>query len=111
MTELVHLAVTDQVATITLDSDDPVASLPDEGPLVSGTFGPTNYGYLWWVTTVDGTPSFFAEGLGGQLVQVVPARHLVMVVSTYVNLRTGKPVLGGDDLKRLANAVVHAANP
>jgi subtilisin-like proprotein convertase family protein len=30
--------------TITLDSDDPVASLPDEGPLVSGTFGPTNYG-------------------------------------------------------------------
>jgi len=71
---------------------------------------PTNYGYLWWVTTVDGTPSFFAWGLGGQLVQVVPARSLVMVVSSYVDLRTGEPVLGQDDLQRLANAVVHAAH-
>jgi CubicO group peptidase (beta-lactamase class C family) len=72
-------------------------------------FAPTNYGYLWWVTTVDGTPSFFALGLGGQLVQVVPARNLVMVVSSYVDMRTGEPVLGDSDLQRLAIAVVHAA--
>jgi CubicO group peptidase (beta-lactamase class C family) len=72
---------------------------------------PTNYGYLWWVTTVVGAPSFFAWGLGGQLVQVVPARNLVMVVSSYVDLRTGDAVLGEDDLQRLANAVVHAAKP
>ena len=72
---------------------------------------PTNYGYLWWVTTVDGAPSFLAVGLGGQLVQVVPSRNLIMVVSSYVDLRTGKPVLGENDLQRLANAVVHAANP
>jgi CubicO group peptidase (beta-lactamase class C family) len=79
-------------------------------PPTDRPFEPTNYGYLWWVTTVDGTPSFYAWGLGGQLVQVVPARNLVMVVSSYVDLRTGEPVLGGDDLQRLANAVVHAAN-
>jgi CubicO group peptidase (beta-lactamase class C family) len=72
-------------------------------------FAPTNYGYLWWVMTVDGTPSFFALGLGGQLVQVVPARNLVMVVSSYVDMRTGEPVLGDNDLQRLAIAVVHAA--
>jgi CubicO group peptidase (beta-lactamase class C family) len=80
-------------------------------PPTDRRFEPTNYGYLWWVTTVDGTPSFFAWGLGGQLVQVVPARNLVMVVSSYVDLRTGEPVLGSDDLQRLANGVVHAANP
>ena len=74
-------------------------------------FAPTNYGYLWWITTVDGTPSFFAWGMGGQLVQVVPARNLVMVVSSYVDMQTGDPVLGQDDLQRLANAVVHAAKP
>ena len=79
-------------------------------PSADRPFEPTNYGYLWWVTTVDGTPSFFAAGLGGQLVQVVPSRNLVMVVSSYVDLRTGEPVLDGDDLQRLANAVVHAAN-
>ncbi|WP_270886205.1 serine hydrolase domain-containing protein [Pedococcus sp. 5OH_020] len=80
-------------------------------PSTDGRFAPTNYGYLWWVTTVDGTPSYFAWGLGGQLVQVVPDRNLVMVVSSYVDLRTGEPVLGQDDLERLAHAVVHAANP
>jgi CubicO group peptidase (beta-lactamase class C family) len=63
-------------------------------PSIDRRFAPTNYGYLWWVTTVDGTPSFFAAGLGGQLIQVVPARNLVIVVSSYVDLRTGKPVLG-----------------
>ena len=72
---------------------------------------PTNYGYLWWVTSVDGTPSFFAWGIGGQLVHVVPARNLVLVVSNYMDMRTGEAVLGQDDVQRLAKAVVHAAKP
>jgi len=80
-------------------------------PSTDHRFAPTDYGYLWWVTSVDGMRSFFAEGLGGQLVQVVPARNLVMVVSSYVDLRTRKPVLEGDDLQRLAHTVVHAAKP
>ncbi|MGO4341530.1 serine hydrolase domain-containing protein [Pedococcus sp. 2YAF34] len=78
-------------------------------PSTDGRFQPTNYGYFWWMTTVDGMRSYFAWGLGGQLVQVVPARQLVMVVSSYVDLRTGEGMLGQDDLQRLANAVVHAA--
>jgi CubicO group peptidase (beta-lactamase class C family) len=80
-------------------------------PSTDRRFQPTNYGYFWWMTTLDGTPSYFAWGLGGQLVQVVPDRQLVMVVSSYVDLRTGEGVLGQDDVERLANAVVHAANP
>lgn len=80
-------------------------------PSIDRRFAPTSYGYLWWVTTVDGTPSFFAAGLGGQLIQVVPARDLVMVVSSHVDLRTRRPVLGGDDLQRLVSAVVRAASP
>ena len=53
-----------------------------------------HYGYLWWMTTVDGTPSYFAWGLGGQLIQVVPDRHLVMVVSSNVDLRTREAAMG-----------------
>jgi CubicO group peptidase (beta-lactamase class C family) len=44
------------------------------------------YGYFWWVDTVDGDPAYFAAGFGGQLIEVVPARRLVVVVSTELNL-------------------------
>jgi CubicO group peptidase (beta-lactamase class C family) len=40
------------------------------------------YGYLWWVTEADGAPAYFAAGHGGQLIEVVPDRELVVVVST-----------------------------
>ena len=52
------------------------------------TFGagpPEGYGYQWWVTTAAGDPAFAALGYGGQLIEVVPARHLVVVMSTDVN--------------------------
>jgi CubicO group peptidase (beta-lactamase class C family) len=42
------------------------------------------YGYLWWVGEADGSPAFMAVGYGGQLVEVVPDRDLVVVVSTDV---------------------------
>jgi CubicO group peptidase (beta-lactamase class C family) len=42
------------------------------------------YGYLWWVGTADGSPAYMAEGHGGQLIEVVPDRELVVVVSTAI---------------------------
>jgi CubicO group peptidase (beta-lactamase class C family) len=78
-------------------------------PETTRNFRPTGYGYLWWVTTADHTAAFFALGFGGQLIEVVPQRHLVIVISTYVNLKTGNEMVNADDLQRLANAIVTAA--
>jgi CubicO group peptidase (beta-lactamase class C family) len=44
------------------------------------------YGYMWWVTTADGDPAFLASGFGGQMIEVVPRRRLVVVVSTALDL-------------------------
>lgn len=44
------------------------------------------YGYLWWTGEVDGDPVFRAVGSGGQLIEVVPNRHLVVVVATELRL-------------------------
>jgi CubicO group peptidase (beta-lactamase class C family) len=44
------------------------------------------YGYLWWVAKADGDPAYLAWGAGGQLIEVVPRRHLMVVVSTELNL-------------------------
>jgi CubicO group peptidase (beta-lactamase class C family) len=43
-----------------------------------------DYGYLWWVGEADGSPAFMAVGYGGQLIEVVPDRDLVVVVASEV---------------------------
>jgi len=43
------------------------------------------YGYQWWVTTIGKDPAFFALGMGGQLIEVVPRLGLVVVISTEVD--------------------------
>jgi len=48
-------------------------------------FGGDSYGYQWWVTTAGADPAFAALGYGGQLIEVVPRRHLVVVFSTEIN--------------------------
>ena len=45
-----------------------------------------SYGYQWWVGTAAGDPAYLAWGFGGQLIEVVPSRHLVVVISTYYDL-------------------------
>ena len=40
------------------------------------------YGYMWWTMDVAGDPAFAANGYGGQLVLVIPARGLVVAVSS-----------------------------
>ncbi|MFZ0715120.1 serine hydrolase domain-containing protein, partial [Mycobacterium sp.] len=72
-------------------------------------FQPMNYGYLWWLTTVDHTTAYFALGYGGQLIEIVPSRQLLIVVSSYVNeADPNAPTVGPDDLQRLANVIVAA---
>jgi len=48
-----------------------------------------DYGYLWWVGTADGSPAYLAWGYGGQLIEVVPDRDLVVVVVNRVEDQTG----------------------
>ena len=51
---------------------------------VQGGRGSEEYGFFWWVGRADGSPAYFAAGHGGQLIEVVPDRDLVVVVSTAV---------------------------
>lgn len=48
-------------------------------------FGGDSYGYQWWVTKAGADPAYAAIGYGGQLIEVVPHRHLVVVFSTEIN--------------------------
>ena len=42
----------------------------------------TGYGYLWWTLRADGSPAYAAMGFGGQLIEVVPDRRLVVVIAS-----------------------------
>jgi CubicO group peptidase (beta-lactamase class C family) len=43
------------------------------------------YGYMWWVTTVDHDPAYAAVGFGGQMLEVIPNRNLVVVIATEIS--------------------------
>jgi len=45
-------------------------------------YGPTGYGYQWWVKQVDDCHSYRAIGRRGQFIVVVPKLDLVMVVTS-----------------------------
>ena len=40
-----------------------------------------DYGYLWWVTTVEGHAAYYAAGFGGQFIYIVPDLDLVVVMT------------------------------
>ena len=61
------------------------------------------YGYQWWTSTVDGDASFAALGYGGQIIQVVPDRDVVVVSSTEV--RPSDASSRGIDLNVLLNVI------
>lgn len=39
----------------------------------------TEYGYQWWISSVDGEPFFYCRGILGQYIVVVPKKNLIMV--------------------------------
>jgi serine/threonine protein kinase len=73
-------------------------------------FDPDNYGYLWWVDKGDGTDAYFAYGYGGQRIEVVPDRHLTIVISTDVDFTNPRaPVVTPDDTQRLLEIIAPLA--
>jgi CubicO group peptidase (beta-lactamase class C family) len=72
-----------------------------------GAFNPTNYGYCWWVETADDAPAAYAWGFGGQLIEIVPSRHLIIVVSTDHDITDPHaPTVGPDDIQHLVDVIV-----
>lgn len=49
------------------------------------------YGLLWWVTTLEGHAAFFAAGIGGQYIYVIPDIDLLVVISSEYERRSGAP--------------------
>ena len=42
----------------------------------------TEYGYLWWLRSFAGEPSFYMTGMGGNRVHVFPGLELVAVITS-----------------------------
>ncbi|WAC25868.1 serine hydrolase domain-containing protein [Ancylobacter sp. SL191] len=69
------------------------------------------YGYLWWVPPTDafGPGAAYAAGFGGQMIAIVPARGVVVAVTT--EWRGGGRKVRGSELLRLLAAILQAAPP
>jgi len=61
------------------------------------------YGYQWWTSTTDGDEAFAAVGYGGQIIQVVPDRNVVVVTST--EMRENDATSQGIDNGLLLNVI------
>ena len=88
-------------------------SFPAYGRSAPGSaFNPTNYGYFWWVEPTSGVTAYYALGFGGQLIEVVPDLHLLIVVSSSVDeTRPGAPVAGPDEVQHLVDAMCRSSRP
>jgi CubicO group peptidase (beta-lactamase class C family) len=67
-----------------------------------GGRGGQSYGYQWWVTTAGQDPAYAAVGFGGQLIEVVPRRKLVIVFSSEI----GAAPVGTARLEFLASETI-----
>jgi CubicO group peptidase (beta-lactamase class C family) len=38
-----------------------------------------NYGYQWWITNYKGEQIFYARGILGQYIFVIPSKNIIMV--------------------------------
>jgi len=77
---------------------------------VRNIYGRYSYGYQWWITFVDGQPTFLASGYGGQIVAVVPSLDLVVVLK-YDAENPQHPVTGSEhDDMHLLELVVSSVN-
>jgi CubicO group peptidase (beta-lactamase class C family) len=68
------------------------------------------YGYLWWTgLRADDTAAYLAWGYGGQLIEIVPERQLVVVIASAVDLRDPAESTSPVDLTRLVDDVIAPA--
>lgn len=65
--------------------------------------GETGYGYLWWTNEAHWSPAYSGTGWGGQLIEVVPDRELVVVIATEYDQLDPKR-----DLRRVSPAALEA---
>ena len=74
-------------------------------------YGRYSYGYQWYLTFINGHPSFLASGFGGQIIGVIPSLDLVVVLK-YEAENPVHPVPGTahDDI-RLFELVAKSVNP
>jgi CubicO group peptidase (beta-lactamase class C family) len=77
---------------------------------ITNIYGRYSYGYQWYITYIDGHPSFLASGFGGQIIGVVPSLDLVVVLK-YEAENPAHPVPGTqhDDM-HLFELVVKSVN-
>jgi CubicO group peptidase (beta-lactamase class C family) len=75
---------------------------------VDGLGEGNGYGYQWWTGTVGGDEAFQAMGYGGQLIEVIPGRNLVVVTATEVRFDdiTSYGIDVGTLLSLVENAIV-----
>jgi len=74
-------------------------------------YGRYSYGYQWYITLVDGHPSFLASGYGGQIIGVVPELDLVVVLKYEAeDPRDPESGTAHDDMQ-LFELVVEAVSP
>lgn len=77
---------------------------------VTNIYGRYSYGYQWFITKVDGYPSFLASGFGGQIIGIVPSLDLVVVLK-YEAENPVHPVPGtGHDDMHLFELVVKSVD-
>jgi CubicO group peptidase (beta-lactamase class C family) len=66
------------------------------------------YGYMWWTTTMGDDPAYVALGYGGQFIEVVPTRQLVVVTSSEVSDQVPAQI-GPSDLLSLVSTYIEPA--
>jgi len=74
-------------------------------------YGPTGYGYQWWVKDVDGCHSYRAWGRRGQFIAVVPKLDLVVVVTSETRQPVAPTSVHYDPLFDLVAAAVKRERP
>jgi CubicO group peptidase (beta-lactamase class C family) len=60
-------------------------------PVVTGYDAEFDYGYYWWITTIEGHAVYSAIGWGGQRIHVIP--DLDMVVVTTSNMQSTDQII------------------
>lgn len=77
---------------------------------VSARGAATSYGYLWWTEAeADDTEAFLAWGYGGQLIEIVPERELVVVIASAVDLRDPEETASPSRMTQLVDTVIAPA--